>query len=375
MQLIVLLAVVFLIIWAQAAIYKRYWRHGLSLDISFSSPAAYEGDRLFLIETISNAKMLPLPWVNVKFQLSRELKFDADGDSKSTDDYYRNDLFLIFMFQRVRRELPFRCNKRGYYTVKSADLLSGDILVSKKFACHIGFGASLHVFPGRIDLLDTEIPFRRLSGSITAQRMIDPDPFEFRAIREYMPADPQKNVNFKASAKTGQLMVNVFNPTVTQEIVVFLNLQPYTSWPLEELYEQAVRLCGAMAAAYLDEGIPVSFITNGIDCVTKERIGNISGASGGQTSILEALARIDLKRVSGDFAADIVNYAENAPSEPVYLLISTYCGEDIQDAFGMLKQKGFDAMWIIPDSRVKRTKEPDCGHLLNDDIIRWECCE
>lgn len=82
---------------------------------AFSRKSTVRGESCELLETIENRKLLPLPVLKVKFQVSRQLAFeDAGTESSVTDQYYRNDVFSVRPYTRHIRSLRFTCKKRGF---------------------------------------------------------------------------------------------------------------------------------------------------------------------------------------------------------------------------------------------------------------------
>ena len=77
---------------AQQYIYKKLWNKNLTAHISFKTPVVIQGENGFLTEIIENKKKLPLSMLKVKFQTSRHLIFDTKKGSRTTDQYYRNDV-------------------------------------------------------------------------------------------------------------------------------------------------------------------------------------------------------------------------------------------------------------------------------------------
>ena len=62
----------------------------------------------------------------------------------------------------------------------------------------------------------------RMLGIMQCSRHLYEDPFTFRGIREYTTSDPMKTINWKASARTGGLMVNTFDSVMTQKVMLYL---------------------------------------------------------------------------------------------------------------------------------------------------------
>jgi len=108
----------------QKYLYSQFWNKNLTLDLSFSDERAIEGEEMILFETVTNKKLLPLPILKVRFMTSKYLSFIDTTNSIVTDNYYRNDLLSIMMYQKLTRSLSFLCTHRGYYTINCLDVVS-----------------------------------------------------------------------------------------------------------------------------------------------------------------------------------------------------------------------------------------------------------
>ena len=86
MPILIILIIVGLTLFLQRVIYRKNWDKGLDAKVSFSDYYLFEGSTTNLIEVMSNAKILPLPWVHLKFQILRNGK---------SDNLFRSDIFNI----------------------------------------------------------------------------------------------------------------------------------------------------------------------------------------------------------------------------------------------------------------------------------------
>ena len=69
MPILIIFAVAGLLYLLQDQIYRRFWSRHLHADVEFTDHFIHEGESTELIETLSNGKILPLPWVYVKFKI------------------------------------------------------------------------------------------------------------------------------------------------------------------------------------------------------------------------------------------------------------------------------------------------------------------
>ena len=61
MELLVLLLILAIAVWAQRAAFRRYAFRNLDYSCTLSKKEAVEGDAIALQEVVSNRKLLPLP--------------------------------------------------------------------------------------------------------------------------------------------------------------------------------------------------------------------------------------------------------------------------------------------------------------------------
>jgi uncharacterized protein (DUF58 family) len=204
-------------------------------------------------------------------------------------------------------------------------------------------------------------------GSVRVRRFINPDPFEFRGIREYQPTDSLRNVNHRASAKTGDLMVNMFEPTSSRRVTLWLGTDPYSATPLPKVYEDSIRLTAALAEMFIADGLTVELKTGAMNVLSEgRRIGVLGGAGGNHlTMILEALALTDLSQPHEPIASILT--PSDTGEDSVHVLICPYDGEDAEQAVEKLRNSGQDVIWILP-----HRKDTHMRVTQTDSTFYWE---
>ena len=352
MTIIFLGCMILAIVTLQNYLYRRFWDRGLVIKIKFSAKEAFEGESLYLTEELTNNKLLPLPWLFLSFRMSEHL---VENESQ-------NELFSLMMHQYVSRQLSFVCGKRGVYSFRNVNLTASNLLHTEQFKKNIKIVNQLVVFPKLLESPELGIINKQLDTAILSTQLINPDPFEFRGIREYQSTDPVRSINFKATAVAGELMVNIHAPTSSKRLNIILNLEPYNTYPNQELYEQAIRLTASIAGRYINENVNVAFATNGRDITSREEI---SLGAGGSTShlynVYESLARIDLTQSVTPISEYIDKILDH---EAVYLVISTYHQAGLLDAIERLRGSGVSAFLVVPVFNSMKVKlEPEYASI------------
>ncbi|HJA32160.1 MAG: hypothetical protein DBX58_07715 [Clostridiales bacterium] len=368
MSLIGIILGAFLLFYLQDRLYCRFWDKNLSVSLEFSRKAAVEGEECELCERVENRKLLPLPALKVKFQVSRELQFeDEEGVSSVTDQYYRNDVLSVRPFMRHVRRLRFRCKKRGYYWINGLDVVAGTLFLSGELPRSLESETRLYVYPRLWRSPEFSRLLQRLNGEILSRRHMLEDPFEFRGIREYSPWDTMRDINWKATARTGDLKVNMKNYTAQKAVRIFVNLEDGAVMRHEELLEASIRMAAGAAADFLAQGIRTSVYTNGPDIVTGELVGmEAASASWHMETINRGLARIDLSKRAPSFVRSLKEAAlgQNEAAGTLFtVFISSDAQEDFQELLEECVRQGTDFCWICPimehgEEKIRKALEP-----------------
>ena len=370
MVLIIIVLSVLLLYSLERLLYKKLWDKGLDIRIRFLTHAAHEGGSGVLEERLENRNFLPLPFLHAKFESGSGLNFHETENISTSDMNYKNDIFSVLFYQRVTRRLDFEAAKRGYYRISSADLVAEDLFYSVHMVRSFPQETEFYVYPKLVDTSVFDQPLRKLIGEMAVHSFLMPDPFEFRGIREYTISDPMNTINWKASARTGTMMVNQYNSTTTRRIVIFLNLEDETVIHHGPLHEESMRIAASLADRLLAEGYPVTIITNGRDVETQEALGRIEAQGRTQAEeIFRLLSRISFKKQPADFSSLVLEETQRPDFEQAgYILISPSMKQPLQEAFKKLSD-GASALYVTP---LYNNMESRIDENLGLTILRWE---
>lgn len=343
--------------WAETHFYEKYWNRNLDVTLSFSEESVMQGEKCYLSELVENRKWLPLIMLKVKFQMSRNLRFPDDDGSSVTDQFYRNDVLTVFSWQRVTRKLEFVCKKRGYYQVNGIDLVGGDLFFSKEMNESRSSNIFLYVYPKPSEIPGFLSALQKLNGEVLTKRHLLEDPFEYRGIREYMPGDEMKSINWKASARSGDLRVNQKNYTALKTVRLFINLEDGGIWRREELLEESISMAAGCALFFLQQGIQISLYSNGCDRISGNKsVVRASAGSGQMETVNRMLARIDLSKKAQDFEKVMKEDVLSGERDVYTIFISASASDGFQELLGECRKEHMDVAWIAPlypDMEVK----------------------
>ena len=351
MPLLILLAATGLLFLLQRKIYEKYWARGLDVKVDLGRDRyIFEGDSIHMEEELSNNKLLPLPWVYVKYQLS------GNGKPK----IYASDMFSILFRQRIRRKKSYTLEERGVYTLGSVDLISHDLFLTRTFSkIKTDMPGSVTVYPRLLAEQEWPVSSEQLTGEVIARRFYLEDPYIFKGIREYQTSDSFRRINFRASAKVGQWMVNVHETTISQRVTLLLGMDKGSEFYDPVLYEHALRIAGTLAAQYENAGIPVELISNGTDALLKKSTRVEAGCGAGHVyEVLEALARMNLEKEEGSITAELEKQAAAVNADSLSILITPCWKRGVREAYQSLCERQGACFWFMPVTAAQE-KDPE----------------
>lgn len=340
MAVIIIPIVVWFLTWLQRLIYQKFWSKNLDASVKFSDRYMIAGEETEVVETMTNAKILPLPWVHMKFEIFRNGK---------TDNQFRNDLFNILFHQQIVRKSKLKLERRGVYQIKKINLLSYDLFISKKLYRNYDNQATITVYPQGVSGDDIQVPYEKLMGEIATRRYTLEDPFLFKGIREYQPEDSFRNINFKASARNNRWLVNTHEYTLDQKVRIVLLTDKTYAYSEEEEYEAGLRYAAELANRLEQDGVPVELWSNGLDSLEGTEPRLKEGCSSQHTeAILEALARLDIQ-VTGTPGEQLIRQlSDEREADEYYVIICPDHSKRLVEAYQQLRNYTDACMYISP---------------------------
>lgn len=353
-QLLGILVVALLLYLGQKTIYQKVWHKNLRVRLSFQEEGIWEGQESTLSEIIENQKKLPLTMLKVKFQTDRHLLFADTKGSRTTDKFYRNDIFQIGALEKVTRVLRFTAGRRGYYTIAEADLVASDLFLTAQYTATADIGhSSLYVYPKPFSHPEFRQSLKQLSGQVLAKRHLQEDPFEYRGIREYQPQDDLKSINWKATARTGEFKVNQKNYTAEKSVRIFINLEDTGILKKEDCVEASLQIATALLLLFLEQGMQVAVYCNGVDVLHNEPC--ILEAGGGirqREAVLRAFALIDTSKPVRSFTELFSSRLSESSGALMTCIVSPNAYDDFASLILQYHTRHPDMKWFLPYSGI-----------------------
>ncbi len=354
----------------QSLLYQHFWMRGLSARLEFGDEAIREGECGTLKEIIENRKILPLPVLQVGFTVDRSLRFLSSSNVSVSDQAYRRDIFALLPWQRITRTLEFQAQKRGYYRCGKLELVGKDLFLEGSFVQKEDTDAAIYVYPKPVFAEQSELVCREMLGEFFWKKKLYEDPFAVQGIRDYEIWDGFRQVNWKASARSGELKVNIYENTALPSVLILLNLEQEEIWEEEILTESVIRIGAALAHQWISLGVPVAVRTNGRDLLTKQYAGVDAGAGACHLdSVLKMLSRVqtaDVKAVQErKKRRDPVNPFWEESQTQMILYVSSGTTEENRNYLQQCAAGGAGVLWIQPV--LKHDRKGSASDRATDD--------
>ena len=199
---------------------------------------------------------------------------------------------------------------------------------------------------------------------------------EFSGVREYVPGDRQRSINWAASTRRGRLQVNTFAAERSQDVVLLVDSTSDVGQPGSSALDLALRGAGAAARAYLE---------------ARDRVGVITYQWGGASWLAPALGRRQVYRIIDSMLASDAGYSRGAsfarlpraalPPGALVVVFSPLLDQRFVETLRDMRERGFsmlvvDVLNTEPPAR-RRTEDRLARRLwrMEQDAIRFSLRE
>ena len=295
-SLLLIVGSLVLIVWVLAKFWDRLAFKRVSHGRALGSERAFVGDSVEYSVTLVNDKVVPLIWVDIHDNFPPELDLPGAtvrGTGIEIDREHRITTSLL-PYQQVTWKYNLRCLARGYHRIGPVRLRSGDIFGFTAAENRFSGVDHILVYPRIIDLKELIMPSEHPLGDVGNRRPLYQDPSRFFGLRDYLPQDPMKHIDWKASAKRSQLQSKVFEPVVSLNVLIALNATTSEfAWQgsNRRLFERAVTVAASVASHCAESGYEFGLISNGVAVYSGKWLSVPFGSSSLQLGlVLESLA-------------------------------------------------------------------------------------
>jgi uncharacterized protein (DUF58 family) len=317
---------------------------GLTVSHAFED-RAFPGERITVSVQLRNGTILPLPWLRLHESLPIQLK---------SPNFYR---CVVSLLPRETRTLSYdlECRRRGFYRLGPLTLHTGDLLGVRMRERRIEDLGALIVYPRIIPLARLGLAAQTPLGEVPARHQLYHDPTRMIGVRAYQSGDSLRHIHWKTSAATGALQVKRFEPAISWQAQLFVNLNrgEYNLHRYITASELAIVVAASVAHYLIEKRQEVGLSSNGLDPLAEETDGyevTVAPRKGRDhlMRILDVLARV---RLAEDRPfVDLVRRARlHLTWGGTAIIITAHADDALFDAMLLLQRSGYHILLIVVD--------------------------
>lgn len=174
---------------------------------------AFLGERVPVELVIANTSRLPIPWLHFVESVPIALRTSKPADQAVTFRP-RETKIITYEIQAMRR---------GYYRVGPMLLMTGDLFGFTEKSARLA-ADYLTIYPRIIPLHRLGFTSRLPFGTLSSKQRLFEDPARPAGVRNFRSGDSLRHINWKVSARKEMLLVKTFQPAISLETMILLNL-------------------------------------------------------------------------------------------------------------------------------------------------------
>lgn len=327
----------------------RYWSRHLfdrvTLRITASERRAFIGEPVGIAVELENRKPLPLPWYQWRVALAEALPAQDESVAAIASPGLK---WLVRSgslgwYQKHDWSFTVRPSERGFHQYGPSRLRSADLLGAFPRLLEGDDVQHLVVFPQVFPVEELGLPPDRPFGERKGGDRLFEDPLRFAGLRDYRPGDPLRRIDWKATARHGELQSRVYEPSATQQLYVLVNIDTMShAWEgyLRDDLERTVSVAASLAVWAAGARYAVGLLANGAFPEADRPIRLAPSRSRDQlTRILEALAVIQPLTL-GDLAGSIQRESGRMPAGSTIVVVASLIPQPLGAAIARLHHEG-----------------------------------
>lgn len=217
---------------------------------------AFLGERIDVTLETTNTSRMPIPWIQIRESVPPALRIGS-----------LPRFALSFRGKQSRRIVyQIRAMRRGYYQLGPLGMTAGDLFGFKE-SSSILTTDHFTVYPQVIPLSSLGFPSRLPFGTLSSRQRLFEDPARPIGVRDYRSGDSQRHINWKVSAHSDSLLVKTFQPAISLEASILLNLNSveYSRRFRLDGPEWAITVAASLANHLVNQRQAIGLATNGSD--------------------------------------------------------------------------------------------------------------
>tara|TARA_B110001454_G_scaffold174878_1_gene166499 strand:+ start:1607 stop:2779 length:1173 start_codon:yes stop_codon:yes gene_type:complete len=351
----------------------------VSANRHLSSGKIFTGESVRVELTISNNKVLPSPWIDIRESLPAGMSTDIQTTPGPSGSKIFKRVTSLNPNENIRWSVSLLGTNRGFYQIGPTVARTGDLFGFFQREEILEHPTSqIVVYPRVFELeefgLDSSRPFGDLRGGV---RLFE-DPVLISGIRDYLPTDNLRRIDWAATARTNKLQSRIYEPSRSHALIIALNIPTFRqnipsfrkSWEGSDpvLLERGISLAASIAYWASKNKLAVGLVANGALPNADQTIRIGAGNKPEQlTQILEALAAVTIF-TTGPLSEELDQLKHPLPIGSTIVTIAAQMPAELAYTLNKLRNSGHSV-------NVLRTSDEDWDPLGFNSLERIQIHE
>ena len=315
--------------------------HGdVEVQRTLSADNLYKGDDLYVELLVTNRSRRKTQQLEVYDNVPHEMKLRSGLNQMRLN---------LKPGESARIRYVLRCPLRGHYSLGPVSLRYRNTFNLSIDEMYVDHHSDIIIFPQIRDVEEAFIRSRTAKMYTGATTLRTPGPgTEFYSLREYVPGDPFKNINWKAFARTGDLMINEKCRDAVTDLYIILDSRDIAriGTVLKNPLEMGTVAAASLASFFIKRRDSVSLT------IYDEKLSFLPPDTGDKQyfKILSGLASVEAK---GSMPLQAVTNALSprmSRGSPVFIISSLEGDGTTLPAIRNLSGKGHEVIVLSPSS-------------------------
>jgi len=307
---------------------------------------AFLGERVLVKLRLRNKNILPAAWLKIHESLPIQLK---------SPNFYNHVLSLLPK-EKVELSYDLDCRRRGYYPLGPLVISAGDLFGLHMRDTEVLLDDYLTVYPQIVPLSKLSLPAQTPFGSIPTKQHIFEDPARMMGVRDYQSGDSLRHIHWKTTATKGVLQVKRFEPAISIESQILLNLNrgEYSGSRVDTATELAIVVAASIANYLIEKRQTVGLCCNGLDMLDTELRMIALPPRRGREQLMDILGVLARVKAAEQFPfVDVVRQANlHLTWGGTGIVITGHADDALFENMLPMKRSGFHVLLVLVDPQT-----------------------
>ena len=287
--------------------------HSIQIRLAPGNSTMTVGDDATITYTVTNDKLLPVMWLELCQNVPNNdclspdsgfSKYDVSQENENSEgiaQVYRRRMVFVWSYQSLSWDTVWSANRRGLYSIDHITARSGDGFGLTQGSQSFPTGGCLIIVWPKIVPVATAPFFRNVWQGPTARRGFVEDPTVLQGLRDYLPGDSWKRIDWRIAARQDEIQVRKFETMLPGTVHFILDVRSFLG--ISEKNDELEESISVLASLILELG------NLGIRCgISLPRGAGIPAVDMGpddpesdSRDLLNALSALDADRATGGF--------------------------------------------------------------------------